>query len=205
MGTNTDFFFFRPCVSYVCVCAYILIHTFRCVVWTGDDRVFFFNPTIHLSVWETPGDLIDRDISHIIEDPPHKRKKTTSIPEDDDRDDKHKHKSKRSRWVWASQAQRASDLLMSSVLINIAGCMPPLSLCPSSQDRGVCVPGPSTRRSSAASTRASYCSFQRNDAGERGNTHTHTMYITNIQHTTVYIWTHTHTYKLFEKYSSCPT
>ncbi|KAM3592608.1 uncharacterized protein V6R79_021970 [Siganus canaliculatus] len=47
-----------------------------CVVWTGDDRIFFFNPTIHLSVWERPGDLIGRDISHIIEDPPHKRKKT---------------------------------------------------------------------------------------------------------------------------------
>ncbi|KAI3364733.1 hypothetical protein L3Q82_000889 [Scortum barcoo] len=48
-----------------------------CVVWTGDDRVFFFNPTIHLSVWERPGELIGRDISRIIEDPPHKRKRTT--------------------------------------------------------------------------------------------------------------------------------
>ncbi|XP_036937860.1 uncharacterized protein LOC119010095 [Acanthopagrus latus] len=48
-----------------------------CVVWTGDDRVFFFNPTIHLSVWEIPGELIGRDISHIIKDPPHKRKRTT--------------------------------------------------------------------------------------------------------------------------------
>ncbi|CAJ1081281.1 transcription elongation regulator 1-like protein [Xyrichtys novacula] len=48
-----------------------------CVVWTGDDRVFFFNPTIHLSVWERPGELIGRDISSIIEDPPHKRKRTT--------------------------------------------------------------------------------------------------------------------------------
>lgn len=56
--------------THLCLCV------FRCVVWTGDDRVFFFNPTIHLSVWERPGELIDRDISHIIEDPPHKRKKT---------------------------------------------------------------------------------------------------------------------------------
>ncbi|XP_058477695.1 uncharacterized protein tcerg1l isoform X2 [Solea solea] len=47
-----------------------------CVVWTADDRVFFFNPTMHLSVWETPGDLTGRDISRIIKDPPHKRKKT---------------------------------------------------------------------------------------------------------------------------------
>ncbi|KAG7506737.1 transcription elongation regulator 1 isoform X1 [Solea senegalensis] len=50
-----------------------------CVVWTADDRVFFFNPTMHLSVWETPGDLTGRDISRIIEDPPHKRKKTPGL------------------------------------------------------------------------------------------------------------------------------
>uniref|UniRef100_A0A673GDV3 Transcription elongation regulator 1 like n=1 Tax=Sinocyclocheilus rhinocerous TaxID=307959 RepID=A0A673GDV3_9TELE len=47
-----------------------------CVVWTGDDRGFFFNPTMHLSVWEKPVDLKDRgDLNRIIEDPPHKRKK----------------------------------------------------------------------------------------------------------------------------------
>ncbi|XP_053439506.1 transcription elongation regulator 1-like protein [Nycticebus coucang] len=46
-----------------------------CVVWTGDDRVFFFNPTMQLSVWEKPMDLKDRgDLNRIIEDPPHKRK-----------------------------------------------------------------------------------------------------------------------------------
>ncbi|XP_046928714.1 transcription elongation regulator 1-like protein [Lynx rufus] len=46
-----------------------------CVVWTGDDRVFFFNPTMQLSVWEKPMDLKNRgDLNRIIEDPPHKRK-----------------------------------------------------------------------------------------------------------------------------------
>ncbi|KAL6033404.1 hypothetical protein STEG23_023742, partial [Scotinomys teguina] len=46
-----------------------------CVVWTGDDRVFFFNPTMQLSVWEKPVDLKNRgDLKRIIEDPPHKRK-----------------------------------------------------------------------------------------------------------------------------------
>ncbi|XP_053306334.1 transcription elongation regulator 1-like protein [Spea bombifrons] len=50
-----------------------------CVVWTGDDRVFFFNPTIQLSVWDKPTDLKNRvDINRIIEDPPHKRKLETS-------------------------------------------------------------------------------------------------------------------------------
>ncbi|XP_077056346.1 transcription elongation regulator 1-like protein [Siphateles boraxobius] len=62
-----------------------------CVVWTGDDRVFFFNPTMHLSVWDKPVDLKDRgDLNRIIEDPPHKRKKddgTNSADEDDDEDE----------------------------------------------------------------------------------------------------------------------
>ncbi|XP_067433420.1 transcription elongation regulator 1-like protein [Thunnus thynnus] len=76
-----------------------------CVVWTGDDRVFFFNPTMHLSVWERPGELIGRDISQIIEDPPHKRKKTT--PDDNSSschssglhgdDEEDEHNSKRNR------------------------------------------------------------------------------------------------------------
>ncbi|XP_039870009.1 uncharacterized protein LOC120722896 isoform X1 [Simochromis diagramma] len=80
-----------------------------CVVWTGDDRVFFFNPTIHLSVWERPGELIDRDISRIIEDPPHKRKKTSPSEissscqstglhrNDEDEDNDLKHSTKRNR------------------------------------------------------------------------------------------------------------
>ncbi|KAF7648073.1 hypothetical protein LDENG_00162500 [Lucifuga dentata] len=64
-----------------------------CVVWTGDDRVFFFNPSIHLSVWEKPGDLIGQDITHIIEDPPHKRKKMSPIHEEDEDE----HNSKKNR------------------------------------------------------------------------------------------------------------
>ncbi|XP_071419823.1 transcription elongation regulator 1-like protein isoform X2 [Pithys albifrons albifrons] len=46
-----------------------------CVVWTGDDRVFFFNPSMQLSVWERPRDLRHRgDIARLLQDPPHKRK-----------------------------------------------------------------------------------------------------------------------------------
>ncbi|XP_038130128.1 transcription elongation regulator 1 [Cyprinodon tularosa] len=55
-----------------------------CVVWTGDDRMFFFNPTIHVSVWEKPGELTGCDISHIVKNPPHKRKKTTPAGIDSD-------------------------------------------------------------------------------------------------------------------------
>ncbi|KAH0507917.1 Transcription elongation regulator 1-like protein [Microtus ochrogaster] len=56
-----------------------------CVVWTGDDRVFFFNPTMQLSVWEKPMDLKNRgDLKRIIEDPPHKRKLEASATESSD-------------------------------------------------------------------------------------------------------------------------
>ncbi|XP_028826245.1 transcription elongation regulator 1-like protein isoform X2 [Denticeps clupeoides] len=76
-----------------------------CVVWTGDDRVFFFNPTMQLSVWEKPMDLKDRgDLNRIIEDPPHKRKKdskddsnSTSSDDDDDDDNEHSSKTKRNK------------------------------------------------------------------------------------------------------------
>uniref|UniRef100_A0A8C6YK78 Transcription elongation regulator 1-like protein n=1 Tax=Naja naja TaxID=35670 RepID=A0A8C6YK78_NAJNA len=58
-----------------------------CIVWTGDDRVFFFNPTMQLSVWEKPVDLKNRgDINRIIEDPPHKRKLEASATDKDGTD-----------------------------------------------------------------------------------------------------------------------
>lgn len=31
-----------------------------CVVWTGDGRVFFYNPSMKTSVWERPEDLVGR-------------------------------------------------------------------------------------------------------------------------------------------------
>lgn len=31
-----------------------------CVVWTGDGRVFFYNPSSKMSVWERPEELADR-------------------------------------------------------------------------------------------------------------------------------------------------
>ncbi|XP_019338451.1 transcription elongation regulator 1-like protein isoform X2 [Alligator mississippiensis] len=74
-----------------------------CVVWTGDDRVFFFNPTMQLSVWEKPVDLKNRgDINRIIEDPPHKRKLETSANKSDsscpeDVNDEHSTKIKRNK------------------------------------------------------------------------------------------------------------
>ncbi|XP_039691916.1 transcription elongation regulator 1-like protein [Pteropus medius] len=56
-----------------------------CVVWTGDDRVFFFNPTTQLSVWEKPEDLEHRgDLGRIIDDPPHKRKLEASAADHSD-------------------------------------------------------------------------------------------------------------------------
>ncbi|XP_058271577.1 transcription elongation regulator 1 isoform X3 [Hemibagrus wyckioides] len=61
-----------------------------CVVWTGDDRVFFYNPTTRLSMWDRPDELIGRvDVDKYIQEPPHKksldeaRKTATCITKED--------------------------------------------------------------------------------------------------------------------------
>lgn len=41
-------------LAKICICI------FRCVVWTGDGRVFFYNPSTRTSVWERPEDLLGR-------------------------------------------------------------------------------------------------------------------------------------------------
>ena len=42
-----------------------------CVVWTGDGRVFFYNPSQRSSVWERPEDLQGRnDVDKMVQGPP---------------------------------------------------------------------------------------------------------------------------------------
>ncbi|XP_013174367.1 PREDICTED: transcription elongation regulator 1 isoform X1 [Papilio xuthus] len=42
-----------------------------CVVWTGDGRVFFYNPTANSSVWERPPQLVGRaDVDKAVSQPP---------------------------------------------------------------------------------------------------------------------------------------
>jgi len=42
-----------------------------CVVWTGDGRVFFYNPSSRTSVWERPEDLVGRaDVDKMVASPP---------------------------------------------------------------------------------------------------------------------------------------
>ena len=44
---------------------------FRCVVWTGDNRVFFFNPSTKTSLWECPPELKNRpEIEELTKAPP---------------------------------------------------------------------------------------------------------------------------------------
>ncbi|XP_059803646.1 transcription elongation regulator 1-like protein isoform X1 [Hypanus sabinus] len=74
-----------------------------CVVWTGDDRVFFFNPSIQLSVWDKPAELEGRgDINKIIQDPPHKRKIELAMSKDgtsnqEEANEEHLMKTKRNK------------------------------------------------------------------------------------------------------------
>ncbi|KNC24473.1 hypothetical protein FF38_10524 [Lucilia cuprina] len=46
-----------------------------CVVWTGDARVFFYNPSTRTSVWERPEDLLEREeVDKAINNPPEQLK-----------------------------------------------------------------------------------------------------------------------------------
>lgn len=41
-----------------------------CVVWTGDRRSFFYNPTTKTSVWEKPAEMVGRsDVAKMLESP----------------------------------------------------------------------------------------------------------------------------------------
>lgn len=40
-------------------------------MWTGDGRVFFYNPSTRTSVWERPEDLLERaDVDKAVSTPP---------------------------------------------------------------------------------------------------------------------------------------
>lgn len=42
-----------------------------CVVWTGDNRVFFYNPTARVSTWDKPEDIKTRtDVDKMLQSPP---------------------------------------------------------------------------------------------------------------------------------------
>ena len=42
-----------------------------CVVWTRDGRVFFYNPSEHVSLWERPAILKGRsDVDKLLNEPP---------------------------------------------------------------------------------------------------------------------------------------
>lgn len=67
-------FVYNIYVQCICICTYMhtcLCFSFRCVVWTGDGRVFFYNPSQRVSLWERPDDLQGRaDVDKMVQTPP---------------------------------------------------------------------------------------------------------------------------------------
>ena len=56
------------------IASHLIAGTAWCVVWTGDDKVFFFNPTTKVSIWERPEELIDnKNVDEILEAGPAKK------------------------------------------------------------------------------------------------------------------------------------
>ena len=56
-----------------------------CVVWTGDNRCFFYNPSQRTSVWERPEDLQNRtDVDKMVQGPPEVPGKKRAETSDDE-------------------------------------------------------------------------------------------------------------------------
>jgi len=54
-----------------CYTAWVHVSHARCVVWTGDERVFFYNPSQNVSVWDCPEELEDRaHVKKLVQTPP---------------------------------------------------------------------------------------------------------------------------------------
>lgn len=48
-------------------------------MWTGESKSFFFNPSVKLSVWERPKDLVgNAEVDKLLANPPH-------VPKADDK------------------------------------------------------------------------------------------------------------------------
>ena len=53
-----------------------------CIVWTGDGKHFFFNPSAKLSLWEIPEELRHRgDVAGLIENGPERKDDPPAQPE----------------------------------------------------------------------------------------------------------------------------
>lgn len=50
-------------------------------MWTGDGKVFFYNPSTKTSVWERPADLIGRvDVDKLLKGPPEEKPEVVNEP-----------------------------------------------------------------------------------------------------------------------------
>lgn len=44
-------------------------------MWTGENKSFFFNPSVKLSVWERPKELVgNAEVDKLLANPPHVQK-----------------------------------------------------------------------------------------------------------------------------------
>uniref|UniRef100_A0A8D3E0A6 Transcription elongation regulator 1 n=1 Tax=Scophthalmus maximus TaxID=52904 RepID=A0A8D3E0A6_SCOMX len=93
-----------------------------CVVWTGDDRVFFYNPTTRLSMWDRPEELVGRaDVDKHIQEPPHKRglddgKKTELAMATEENQDEEPTKAKKRKTQEVKEADTEKEAAMEAEL-----------------------------------------------------------------------------------------
>ena len=62
------------------VASQLIPGTSWCVVWTGDEKMFFFNPTTRLSIWEKPDELVNNEkVDEIVNKGPPKKQPSTEL------------------------------------------------------------------------------------------------------------------------------
>merc|ERR1719278_162577 len=92
-----------------------------CVVWTGDNRSFFYNPTTKKSVWERPPELVGRiDVKEMLKSQSSAEKlknksqggisqSTLSKSDSDSDDDEKERKSSEPQLVFEDELQKKSN------------------------------------------------------------------------------------------------
>ena len=67
------------------------------MVWTGDNRVFFFNPSTKTSLWECPAELKNKsEVAELTKAPP-KTKDSSQITKRPSEDEQEEIKDKKTK------------------------------------------------------------------------------------------------------------
>lgn len=81
-----------------------------CVVWTGDGRVFFFNPSQRTSLWEVPEELKGRsDVEKYLQKPPEEEEPKKAPKKKSSKDEEEPKRKKRKKEVKIEESEEEEE------------------------------------------------------------------------------------------------